>query len=919
MRIGFGFLLFTTGALALAQQPARQHVAEKPLVLNLASQPLEDALHEFSRATGLKVMLYTDLGRGIISPRVSGTLTPGAALGLLLKGAALRFEYLDAQTVAVLPLDDQKTDSTTRPMSHYGNDGTRTASATVSAGVSDGARSRSHDSDEELEPDRETSNRQAKDRQRELDEIIVTGTRIRGAAPVGAPIHTLDRVEIENSGYTTTAQLIQSLPENFRGGTAGASADSLLSATTTGTNYAFGSGVNFRGLGSTATLVLVNGHRVASSGSGYFTDISTIPVSAIDHIDVLTDGASAVYGSDAIAGVINIILKDQSEGVDTGVRYGTANGLSTYGTNVELGRKWDGGGVTFGSDFSRQTELDVTERSYTSGVTAPTSIFPSYKQAALTAAAHQQFSDALEIHADAQYTGKSLVAYSSGTGNSNRQQPDLDRWSASIGVRYVIAATWALRYDASGGSEVAKTTWDALSGGLPTTLEEQDRYLSKFWDQSVGLAGDLFPLPGGPAKLAIGSSYRKEGYTATNDIVTPAPRTVHNDVSRNVASAYGELLIPVFGESNALPGLSKLTLSAAGRYDHYSDFGNTVNPKFGVSWFPCTDLEIRGAYSRSFRAPAAGLELVNSETGTTGILALTRSSPNGATKVPMVELFGARPGLQPEHATNTTVGLDFRPSFIPGLSLSLNYYDINYTNQLALAGYTPNPLGNPAYAPVVTAYATSAPVQALVAAARANGAFYFDATGGAFGPDPLLSTLYTYDNRIQNLSKTHTTGFDFSVNYPIAFGYEHLELQANITDITKFTTSLTASSPPISKIDYVSFPARIRLRGQINWRHSDFGVSAAANYVRGYTDNSAPIQNDVGAFTTVDLVASYTFPNASTSGVRGLVASISASNIFNKAPPYVFSGTPNVVGSHYDPANADPTGRLITFALTKHW
>ena len=102
-----GLLVWASVGAALAQQPAApQPVLEKPVALNLPSEPLEDALHEFSRVTGLKVMLYSNLGRGVTAPAVQGTLTPQAALELLLKGSELRFEYLDAQTIAVLPLHD---------------------------------------------------------------------------------------------------------------------------------------------------------------------------------------------------------------------------------------------------------------------------------------------------------------------------------------------------------------------------------------------------------------------------------------------------------------------------------------------------------------------------------------------------------------------------------------------------------------------------------------------------------------------------------------------------------------------------------------------------------------------------------------------------------------------------------------------
>ncbi len=110
--------------------------------------------------------------------------------------------------------------------------------------------------------------------------------------------------------------MLQALPQNF-GGIA-TPASEVIGSDRVGTNDTGATGVNLRGLGATATLVLVDGHRMAGSGiQGDFADVSAIPTSAVDHVEVLLDGASALYGSDAVGGVVNIILKHHLDGVET--------------------------------------------------------------------------------------------------------------------------------------------------------------------------------------------------------------------------------------------------------------------------------------------------------------------------------------------------------------------------------------------------------------------------------------------------------------------------------------------------------------------------------------------------------------------------------------------------------------------------
>lgn len=195
-------------------------------------------------------------------------------------------------------------------------------------------------------------------------DILVTGTRIRGAVPAGARVITVDRETIDRSGYATTQQVLQTLPQNFGGGpNEGTLGFSTRNNSTV--NVALGSSVNLRGLGTTSTLTLIDGRRVALGGiSGTYVDLSMIPASAIDRIEVLADGASALYGSDAVAGVVNVKMRNAYRGFETRFRYGFADGFDELQASQLAGFGWAGGGFTVGYEFYRRGNLAAADRAY---------------------------------------------------------------------------------------------------------------------------------------------------------------------------------------------------------------------------------------------------------------------------------------------------------------------------------------------------------------------------------------------------------------------------------------------------------------------------------------------------------------------------------------------------------------------------
>ena len=197
-----------------------------------------------------------------------------------------------------------------------------------------------------------------------LDAVIVTGTNIRGALPAGNEVLVIGAEQIEASGKATVGDFLREIPANFAGGVGMSDNIQGADSSVAGSNMTGGQGVNLRGLGALSTLVLVNGRRVAAAGQyGDFVDISTIPSNAVDHIEILLDGASAVYGSDAVGGVVNIILKRSDDGARTTVRLGHATeaGNNQLQIGQSWGTRWDGGGLIVGYEYSEQDAVAAND------------------------------------------------------------------------------------------------------------------------------------------------------------------------------------------------------------------------------------------------------------------------------------------------------------------------------------------------------------------------------------------------------------------------------------------------------------------------------------------------------------------------------------------------------------------------------
>ena len=193
----------------------------------------------------------------------------------------------------------------------------------------------------------------------DLEEIVVTGSHIRGVEAAGSKLIVIGRDQIDASGYGRVEDVMATVTQNFNRANAASSTPEFF-------NLNHGAEVQLRGLGVGTTLTLVNGQRQGASGwQGTFTDVSTIPLSAIERIEILPEGTSALYGSDAIGGVVNIILRRNFEGIEARVRGSATDSEATERSAALLvGHAGARGNVLAGFQFDDSDALQCSARAY---------------------------------------------------------------------------------------------------------------------------------------------------------------------------------------------------------------------------------------------------------------------------------------------------------------------------------------------------------------------------------------------------------------------------------------------------------------------------------------------------------------------------------------------------------------------------
>jgi iron complex outermembrane recepter protein len=285
---------------------------------NIKAQTLEKALLQFGAQAHVQMSVAMNSAiRQLQVPNIRGNYTGRQALQILLRGTKLTFD-IRGDMVEV------------------------SSRAVEVPQPGDPAQSGNADSKEK---------NKTKPKRQVLQEVVVTGSRLLATSKFGPQeVQIYDHDTIEQSGQLSVADFLSTLPS--------------VSVTSPQIVTNFSTSVRLRGLPLGTTLVLLNGRRLEGSGTsnGDYFDLSSIPMEAVDSIEVDQNGSSAIYGSDAIAGVVNIILKKDFDGFAADVRYGWAKDAPTRTVGLALGKQWSQGGFSVIGSFENDGGLSSSER-----------------------------------------------------------------------------------------------------------------------------------------------------------------------------------------------------------------------------------------------------------------------------------------------------------------------------------------------------------------------------------------------------------------------------------------------------------------------------------------------------------------------------------------------------------------------------
>lgn len=853
--------------------------------------------------------------------------------------------------------------------------------------------------------------------------IEVTGSNIpRADVETPLPVQVITRQDIERGGSATVAELMSKLSANLL---------SFNDQLSIGSQIAFvglplprpgQSTVNLRGIGDGSTLVLINGRRVANYAfDGGAVDLNSIPIFAIDRVEVLKDGASAIYGSDAMAGVVNLILRRDFSGAEVST-YGTATGHSggnlyeattsvgygdlgkdRFNVFATLNYQKDEGLSAASRDFTRTGYrpdiglFDYNFFSFPANVVGPSGLVnpaaatgcapprsfptpggpgtvacgydpqsladispPAERFNALGRATFQLNADAT-LFADFAYSRNRLeltlpaTAVSDGvTGGvpviypafgpfyptawaaANGVSGDLDLFlrTEPLGSRVDVIESRAVRTVV--GADGAFAGWDYSTAVLYSRNDQTDDLAHGYVSQqrllqglATGLINPFGPsgpegnallessrvsgnyhtasgttwlvdakasrsvvrLPGGALAIAIGTDARREqlnndfsALTSGGDVLDVG-KVASITGSRKARAAYAEASVPF-----ARGWESQIAV----RYDHYSDFGGTVNPKLAVRWQPFSQLVLRSSWGTGFRAPTIyDLDVPLQQEG------MTPPEFPDPVRCPVTHDFrdcktgftafgGGNPHLEPETSEQFNAGVVWEPA--SGTSVSIDYWKIHKSNTIL-------PLMPEQLFDNYARWAPTSVVRGPVDPA------YPDL------PGPIVSVLL----RNENLGDLRTAGFDVDLHWRgNAASLGRLSFELNGTYVTEykldFGTAQFSSGLGNNTVTGGPVP-RWRHYASVTWSNGPWSATLAQTFQSGYGEcNQLTLEPDTGACTGTRRVGAYDVWDiqGQYTGFRNTTIVAGIKNLFDRDPPFTQLGQGFSGG--YEPVYADPRG-----------
>lgn len=854
-----GATAITTALCATVAQAQPTREADYALPV----QELARSLREVSLRSGTGVIAPSELVSGRQAPPLKGRYGASEAVELLLKGSGLRAAFVGDSLVIIR------------------------ADAPAEGGS--------------------TSARQTED----SETIVVTGTHVRGGSPT-SPLIRISRREIERAAPASVEELMRNLPQNVSGGVA----QENFGVSGTGADITdHGAGVNLRGLGQRATLVLVNGRRIAPSGTGSFVDISLIPVTAIDRVEILTDGASAIYGSDAVGGVVNFILRDDFEGLETLVQAGTATqgGGDQLVAGATAGTRWSSGRAMLSYEFRREGEIKAKDRDFTINLPDEWLLFPKERRHSVYGVVSQDLSQVVKLEVNAQFAERKTERshFIAGPLIPVQAEATARSYGATTALVADLGRSWSGELT---GSYFRSRTRQNQSQPGGQGLVNIFNTMNSIAELGLKLDGNLIDLPAGPAKLAVGGLIRREQFESVFETLVNPPNPQSG--KRTVRAAFGELYVPLFSESNRRPGLERLVFTAAARLEDYDELKASLDPKFGVLWSPLSGLVLRASYGTSFRAPLL-YETLGYYNAFLFPASLLYINPAEAPAGVGAALVGSNPGVQPETSKSFSAGFDWKPTRVPGLRLGATYYAIRFSNRIALPVDQIVVVGDPALEPIVT----RDPDLGFVTDILAGAGQVLDFSGPGFtngGATP-ADVVTIVDVRISNTAETRTSGLDLTLDYGFAWGGNQFQLGLNANKVFKFDDRLTSASPVIHTLNTPFHPVDWRARASLAWSRGPLSGSLFLNYTGPYRDNRAGRSERVRSFTTLDAGIAYDTGEQGRGLIRGVRVALNAHNLLDQDPPRLLQDPASTRGVGYDPVNATGRGRTVALQVRKSW
>jgi iron complex outermembrane receptor protein len=843
-----------------------------------------------------------------------------------------------------------------------------------------------------------------------LPRAEITGTALRRVdAETALPVTIIQAEELIKQGVTTVEQAIGRVAANQ----AAIGISQGIGATTGGKSEADLRGLSAAG-GSSKTLVLLNGRRIANHAyDASSVDLNAIPLAAIDRIEVLRDGASALYGTDAIGGVINFILRRDFTGIDVSVEHQApqkAGGdtsrasltagfgsLSQQGFNVmgvvdvrkqkvveSVARDFAASGAAFGRTSGTSFPGDVNGFEPTlPGCAPPNSIpnaagtqcrydfvrdidiVPKNDQLSLllrgSFAIGKDHTAALEyLRAENNAVNKVAPAptsmimpasspfYPVGAPNNEPGGINVVNWrvvpagkrtseSEAVGERLLgelqgMVAGWDYKtgvYNSKSTVEdvftngyfnysllqAAVTAGVVNPVGAQTPAGQAAIQASKILGPVLKAKGeattfdariskDLTMLPAGPLAAAFGVEYREEKFTYDVQDITPQAASsglelaVDTSGKRDVTALYTEFVFPL---------APKLEATLAGRFDRYSDVGNTFNPKVALRYQPTRQLLLRGSYNTGFRAPTlydiyqpAQLtftsDAYNDPVLCPGGTAIPPAADGVVCNQQVLQRFGGPLGfgrsidsLNPEKSKTLTFGFAIEP--VRNASFGLDFWFIRLRDQV---GGLPEQaiFGDPSkYASRILRCSQIDPALRALIDVCLNFPVY----------DPIAFI----DAPTENLGEIKTRGIDVSFSYrtgATAYGAWGFSLDGTYVDEFRYQREKGGEFISAAGRYTDSAPVfRWQHTAQVTWSGGPWSAALGQRYKSGYTDQIPP--DKVPTYQLWDASVTYT-------GVRNLTLTAGIKNLLDKDPPY--SNQFTTFQSNYDPRFTDPLGRTYT-------